>query len=150
MNHVWKKILKIFENFLSDFHQKIFSLKLKNYQVLFCLPSTSVLAYQNLHHEYYQVWLWLSNQPLRRRLKLEINWQQFGINSNSSLICPRKIQVFICNYKKGCRENCICKKVELFCSSVCTNCQGLGSKLNQVQQMKDLMVSMRLLIHLSS
>ncbi|GBM38239.1 hypothetical protein AVEN_47336-1 [Araneus ventricosus] len=50
---------------------------------------------------------------------------RFAANSNSTSACSKNLlNSIFCNCKKGCNYNCGCKKVELFCSQVCSNCQG--------------------------
>ncbi|GBM90814.1 hypothetical protein AVEN_42533-1 [Araneus ventricosus] len=117
---------------------------------LSCLPPTSAAAYQHLCRVYYQVQVCLSNE-----LDPE-NWG-WGLKDNSSepiqtLLPPtpeKLLNTIFCNCKKGCNYKCGCKKVGLFCMYVVIAKASLTPMLNQVQQMKMPMISMkRYLIHL--
>ncbi|GBO23190.1 hypothetical protein AVEN_143186-1 [Araneus ventricosus] len=74
---------------------------------------------------YYQVQVWLGNElgPENWGWVLKDNdWIQFRL-----LLPPapeKLLNSIFCNCKKGCNYNCSCKKVGLFCSQVCSNCQG--------------------------
>lgn len=92
---------------------------------LSCLPPTSASACQHLYRVYYQVQLWLGNE-----LNLE-DWGWKFIDNTLELIktllppAPEKLlNTIFCNCKKGCSANCGCKRVGLFCTPICTNCQG--------------------------
>lgn len=65
--------------------------------------------------------LWLVNQLDPENWGLEISWYYFGANSNCS---GKTSQQYFCNYNKGCNVECGCKKIGLFCSIVCINCQS--------------------------
>ncbi|GBN63059.1 hypothetical protein AVEN_153470-1 [Araneus ventricosus] len=92
---------------------------------LSCLPPTCAAAHQHLCRVYYQVQVSLGNE-----LDNE-NWgwvlKDNGLEPIQTLLpsAPEKlINTIFCNCKKRCNYNCGCKKVGLFCSQVCTNCQG--------------------------
>ena len=90
-----------------------------------CLPPTSASASQHLCRVYYQVQVWLGNQldPEDWGWKLVDN----TLEPIQTLLPPapeRLLNTIFCNCKKGCSAKCSCKKVGLFCSPVCTNCQG--------------------------
>ncbi|GBM17756.1 hypothetical protein AVEN_99640-1 [Araneus ventricosus] len=92
---------------------------------LSCLPPTCAAAHQHLCRVYYQIQVSLGNE-----LDPE-NWgwvlKDNGLEPIQTLLpsAPEKlINTIFCNCKKGCNYNCGCKKVGLFCSQVCTNCQG--------------------------
>lgn len=92
---------------------------------LSCLPPTSASAYQHVFCVFYQGQVWLGNQ---------LNPEDWGwkLMNNSlepirTLLPPapeKLLNTIFCNCKKGCTNNCGCRKVGLFCSPVCTNCQG--------------------------
>ncbi|GBM17619.1 hypothetical protein AVEN_80908-1 [Araneus ventricosus] len=90
-----------------------------------CLPPTSAAAYQHLCRVYYQVQVWLGNE-----LDPE-NWgwvlKDNGLQPIQTLLPPapeKLLNTIFFNCKKDCNYNCGCKKVGLFCSQVCSNCQG--------------------------
>ena len=47
-----------------------------------------------------------------------------NVESNLPPASEKLLNTIFCNCKKGCVKNCGCKKVGLFCSLVCTSCQG--------------------------
>ncbi|GBO00185.1 hypothetical protein AVEN_172957-1 [Araneus ventricosus] len=92
---------------------------------LSCLPQTSAAAYQHLYRVYYQVQVWLDNE-----LDPE-NWgwvlKDKSLEPIQTLFLPtpeKLLNTIFCNCKKGCNYNYFCKKGGLFCSQVCSNCQG--------------------------
>lgn len=92
---------------------------------LACLPPTSVAAHQHLFRVYYQVQTWLGYQldPSDWGWKLVDN----ALEPIQTLLPPapeKLLNTIFCNCKKGCSAKCGCKKVGLFCSLACTNCQG--------------------------
>lgn len=92
---------------------------------LACLPPTSVAAHQHLFRVYYQVQVWLGYQldPKDWGWKLVDN----TLEPVQTLLPPapeKLLNTIFCNCKKGCSAKCGCKKVGLFCSLACTNCQG--------------------------
>ncbi|KAJ8982357.1 hypothetical protein NQ317_013108 [Molorchus minor] len=89
------------------------------------LPPTSVAAHQHLLRVYYQVQVWLGYQldPTDWGWKLVDN----TLEPVQTLLPPapeKLLNTIFCNCKKGCSAKCGCKKVGLFCSLACTNCQG--------------------------
>lgn len=92
---------------------------------LSCLPPTYASAYQHLFRVFYKVQVWLGN---------DLNPEDWGwklMNNNLEPIqtllppAPEKLlNTIFCNCKKGCTNNCGCRKVGLYCSLVCTNCRG--------------------------
>lgn len=92
---------------------------------LACLPPTSAAAQQHLFRVYYQVQVWLGNKmnPEDWGWKLVDN----ALEPIHTLLPPapeKLLNTIFCNCKKGCNAKCGCKKVGLFCSLACTNCQG--------------------------
>ncbi|GBN04671.1 hypothetical protein AVEN_31094-1 [Araneus ventricosus] len=90
-----------------------------------CLPPTSAAAYQHLCRVYYQVQVCLGNE-----LDPE-NWgwvlKDNSLEPIQTLLPPvpeKLLNTIFCNWKKGCNYKCGSKKVGLFCSQVCSNCQG--------------------------
>ncbi|GBN96293.1 hypothetical protein AVEN_243499-1 [Araneus ventricosus] len=90
-----------------------------------CLPPTSAAVYQHLCRVDYQVQVCLGNE-----LDPE-NWVWVLKDNSLDPIqtplppAPEKLlNTIFCNCKKGCNYKCGCKKVGLFCSQVCSNCQG--------------------------
>ncbi|XP_076677413.1 uncharacterized protein LOC143373765 [Andrena cerasifolii] len=92
---------------------------------LACLPPTSASAQQHLFRVYYQVQVWLGNQLDPK----DWGWKLIGntLEPIQTLLPPapeKLLNTIFCNCKKGCNAKCGCKKVGLFCSLACTNCQG--------------------------
>lgn len=92
---------------------------------LACLPPTSASSRQYLYRVYYQVQIWLSNymDPEKWGWTLKDNC----LEPIQTLLPPapeKLLNTIFCNCKKGCNNNCGCRKVGLFCSQVCSNCQG--------------------------
>ncbi|GBM97544.1 hypothetical protein AVEN_246223-1 [Araneus ventricosus] len=92
-----------------------------------CLPPTSATAYQHLCRVYYQVQVCLGNE-----LDPE-NWgwvlKDNSLEPIQTLFPPvpeKLLNTIFCKCKKGCNYKCGCKKVELLCSQVCSNCQGMS------------------------
>ncbi|GBO36989.1 hypothetical protein AVEN_227867-1, partial [Araneus ventricosus] len=92
---------------------------------LSCLPPTSAAAYQHLCRVNYQVQVWLGNE-----LDPE-NWgwvlKDNSLEPIQTLLPPapeKLLNIIFCNCKKGGNYNSGCKKVGLFCSQVCSNCEG--------------------------
>ena len=105
---------------------------------LSCLPPTSAAAFQHLCHVYYQVQVWLGN-----KLDPE-NWG-WAMKDNilepiQTLLPPapeKLLNKIFCNCKKGCNNNCGFWKVGLFCSQICSNCQGQScsnAELNMIDE----------------
>ncbi|CAH1106780.1 unnamed protein product [Psylliodes chrysocephalus] len=89
------------------------------------LPPTSAASHQHLLRVYYQVQVWLGYQldPKDWGWKLVDN----ALEPVQTLLPPapeKLLNTIFCKCKKGCSAKCGCKKVGLFCSAACTNCQG--------------------------
>ena len=89
------------------------------------LPPTSDSAKYHSYRAYYQVQKWLGNDIIN-----PIGW---GWTRSEHLIpvikdqaaAPDKILKLIsCGCKQGCSRNCKCRKVELFCTILCSGCNG--------------------------
>lgn len=103
-----------------------------------CLPPTSIAAHQHLFRVYYQVQVWLGYQldPTDWGWKLVNNI----LEPVQTLLPPapeKLLNTIFCNCKKGCSAKCGCKKVGLFCSLACTNCQGRSCSNIESQTMED-------------
>ncbi|CAH0556725.1 unnamed protein product [Brassicogethes aeneus] len=111
------------QKFLTNTHNK--NTKSKKQVQLSCLPPTSVAAHQHLFRVYYQVQVWLGYQldPTDWGWKLVNN----TLEPVQTLLPPapdKLLNTIFCNCKKGCSAKCGCKKIGLFCSLACTNCEG--------------------------
>ena len=92
---------------------------------LACLPPTSASAHQHVYRVYYQVQVWLGNNmdPEKWGWTLKENC----LKPIPTLLPPAPenlLNTIFCNCKKGCNNNCGCRKVGLFCTQVCSSCQG--------------------------
>lgn len=108
---------------------------------LSCLPPTSASTYQHLFRVFYQVQVWLGN---------DLNPEDWGwkLMNNSlepiqTLLPPapeKLLNTIFCNCKKGCTNNCGCRKVR--CVPIVK--ANLAPTLNQMQQMKIVSKLMRI------
>ncbi|CAH0552841.1 unnamed protein product [Brassicogethes aeneus] len=101
--------------------------KSKKQVQLACLPPTSMAAYQHLFRVYYQVQVWLGYQVEPK------DWVQ-------TLLPPapeKLLNTIFRNCKKGCSAKSGCKKVGLFYSLACTNCQGRSCSNVESPTVKD-------------
>lgn len=91
------------------------------------LPPTFEAAQQHLFRVYYQIQKWLGN---------ELNPLDWGWVMRDNLLWPKTttqppapdslLHMIFCNCTKGCGPLCGCRRLGLYCSAVCGNCQGLS------------------------
>ncbi|GBM77632.1 hypothetical protein AVEN_34458-1 [Araneus ventricosus] len=89
------------------------------------LPPTEAAARQHSFRTCHQVQQWYGNEQ---------NAEQWGWNRNKNGLIPvttleprapeTLLKLISCKCKKGCRKACGCRKIELKCSVICTNCSG--------------------------
>ncbi|KAI5755221.1 hypothetical protein M8J77_015151 [Diaphorina citri] len=99
------------------------ALKVTSY--IAALPPTESAASQHALRTFYQVQQWLGkNVP-----PTEWGWKQVGntlipITTLKSPAPDSLLSLVACSCKKGCSKNCGCRRVSLFCSKLCANCEG--------------------------
>jgi hypothetical protein len=99
------------------------ALKVTSY--IAALPPTESAASQHALRTFYQVQQWLGkNVP-----PTEWGWKQVGntlipITTLKSPAPDSLLSLVACSCKKGCSKNCGCRRVGLFCSKLCANCEG--------------------------
>lgn len=79
-----------------------------------CLLPISASTFHHLYHVYYQVQIGLVND-------LRDNFLE-PIQILLPPLPEKLLNILFCACKTGCRKNCGCQKVGLFCSPVCISC----------------------------
>lgn len=89
------------------------------------LPPTEAAASQHSFRTFHQVQQWLG----RSLSPEEWGWRKAGnslipISTLRSPAPDTLLSLVACSCKKGCTGNCGCRRVGLFCSNLCRNCEG--------------------------
>lgn len=97
----------------------------KNSMNLASLPPTRKAAREHSFRVYHQMQIWLGNQlpPTNWGWKQTSNGL-LPITTTHSPVPEALLKIICCKCTKGCSGNCSCRKVGLYCSSICTHCQG--------------------------
>lgn len=94
---------------------------------LAALPPTSAASRQHSFRTYHQVQQWLSE----KKNPLEWGWKKIGehlrpVTTTHPAAPQELLSLIVCACKDECVRNCECRKSGLNCSSMCSNCAGLG------------------------
>ena len=89
------------------------------------LPPTSDLAKYHSYWAYYQVQKWLGNDIIS---PTDWGWARsehlIPIIKDQAAAADKILKLISCGCKQGCSRNCKCRKAELFCTILCSGCNG--------------------------